>query len=56
MNEIPEVRMEYVKDESIHSQQRTREVINIVCHMMLLIGKLGRPLKRLEDEEVLDAA
>lgn len=55
MNEIPAVRVEYVKDESIHSQRRTREVVNIIFQMMLLARKRGRPAKN-SDEEVLDAA
>ena len=54
MNSIPNVTIEYVKDESMHAERRAREVTELVFQMLLLSKKRGRPAKN--TQEMIDAA
>ncbi len=54
MNSIANVAVEYVKDESMHADRRTREVTELVFQMLLLSKKRGRPAKN--TQEIIDAA
>lgn len=55
MNHVPQVEINYVKDDSGLSVSRSQEVAEIIFQMMLISRKRGRPSKR-SDMEVLDAA
>lgn len=48
------INLEFVKDESGNSRERTEEVRNLIAQMIELSHKRGRPRK--EEEEVSNAA
>jgi hypothetical protein len=54
MKDVKVVSIEFVKDESGLSSERTQEVRNLIAQMMELSHKRGRPSK--EEEEVPNAA
>ncbi len=54
MNVLPEVTIEYIKDESIRSAKRSGEATELIFQMLLLARKRGRPIKNIE--EIEDAA
>ena len=54
MNNIPNVTVEYVKDESMHADRRIHEATELIFQMLLLSKKRGRPAKN--NKETIDAA
>jgi len=54
MTELPPVIIEYIKDDSIHSERRVAEATELIFRMLLLAKKRGRPAKN--SEEIDDAA
>ena len=54
MKDVKVASLEFVKDESGNSRDRTEEVRNLIAQMIELSHKRGRPTK--EDEEVPNAA
>lgn len=55
MNHVPEIKIEYIADDSGKSARRSEEVADLIFQMMLLARKRGRPSKK-HDLEELDAA
>lgn len=55
MTQLPPITVEYVKDESLNSQRRCDEIVEILYQMMVHRPKRGRP-RVTEQEEFLDAA
>lgn len=54
MKDVKVISVEFVKDDSGSSAQRTQEVRKLIAQMIELSHKRGRPSK--EDEEISNAA
>ncbi len=55
MTQLPPITVEYVKDESLNSQRRCDEIVEILYQMMVHRPKRGRPRVK-DQEEFLDVA
>lgn len=55
-SELEEMQMtiDFVRDDSKDSVERSEQVVEILCQLILLAKKKGRP--KMDVEEVLDAA
>lgn len=51
MNDIPEIKIEFIKDGSGKSERRTKEATEVIFQMILLAKKRGRPLKSDREEQ-----
>jgi len=55
MTQLPQITVEYVKDESLNSQIRGDEIVEILYKMMVHRPRRGRP-RKLDNEEYLNVA
>jgi hypothetical protein len=51
VNEISEVTVEFIRDESAKSEDRIREATEMIFQMILLARKRGRPTKKVTEED-----
>jgi hypothetical protein len=54
MRDVKVINLEFIKDESGNSRERTEEVRNLIAQMIELSHKRGRPVK--DDKGVPNAA
>lgn len=55
MTYLPPISVKYVEDESLNSERRCDEIVEILYKMLVHRPKRGRP-KKFDSEESLDAA
>ena len=55
MTQLPPISIEYIKDDSVNSQKRSNDVVELLFQIVLHKPKRGRP-RKINNTELSDAA